>query len=276
MAQQTEKDIFKKGSKTYYNSSFFFPKKIRDDVYKLYSFVRVVDDFVDEQPAQPQKLSAITKAYFSGNISKLDDNSARVLKNILTLEKKYNFDADYVPAFLNSMQMDADGYSYKTMEDTLKYIYGSAEVIGLMMSKIIGITDKSALEAARLQGRAMQYINFIRDIKEDIGLGRCYFPLNERKKYGLGKWNIDIVNNSKFSQFTKKQIELFYEWQKLAELGWPKIPYRSRVAIVTAANMYLWTANKIYDNPKLVFETKVKPTKKMILAQGFKEALSRH
>lgn len=274
MAVSTEQQIFKKGSKTYYNSSFFFPKNIREDIYRLYSFVRVVDNFVDEEPYRPDLLKDISLAYKNKEGSNLDKSNSKILENILYLEKKYKFDKKWIPAFLTSMEMDAQGYKYKTMKETLKYIYGSAEVIGLMMSTILGVKDKKGLEAAKLQGRAMQYINFIRDIDEDIKLGRCYFPSEERKKYNLTLWDKKIVKNKYFNQFVLDQLRLYGTWQKEAQNGWAKIPFRSRIAVITASNMYNWTASQIAKDPRIVFQKKVKPTKLRVLFEGIKVAIT--
>ena len=74
--------------------------------------------------------------------------------------------------------MDIKKKEYNSLEETLEYIYGSAEVIGFFMAKIIGLSDESLYYAGRL-GRSMQYINFIRDIEEDNNLGRRYLVIIE-------------------------------------------------------------------------------------------------
>jgi phytoene synthase len=263
-----EDSIFKNGSKTYYNSSLFFPKQQRNDITKLYSFVRVVDNLVDNTPQQLDRFRQICKAYrLHKTFPSLNDEDIRVLNNIWSLETKYNFDKQWVESFLQSMEMDAEYYSYITLDDTLKYIHGSAEVIGLMMSAILGL-NKASFPYASLQGRSMQYINLIRDVNEDIGLGRCYFPLDIRKQYGLETWDDSIKNNPEFNNFVKDEIIRYQKWQDESSLGWKYIPFKSRVAIKTAARMYNWTAARILDDPSIVFTKKVKPTKVRILLTG--------
>jgi phytoene synthase len=119
----------------------------------------------------------------------------------------------------------------------------------------------------------MQYINFIRDIKEDIKLGRCYFPEIIRKKFEINSWNDDIKNNKQFDQFVQAQIEQYLEWQSEAQKGWKYIPYRSRIAVMTASDGYLWTARQIRKNPKIVFDHKVKPSKSQIILFGLKNSI---
>lgn len=263
-----EDSIFKNGSKTYYNSSLFFPKEQRNDITKLYSFVRVVDDLVDNAPQQLDRFNIICNTYRSGKISPtLKNEDIRVLNNIWFLEKKYSFNKQWVESFLYSMEMDATDYNYLTLEDTLQYIHGSAEVIGLMMSAILGLR-KASYQYAILQGRSMQYINFIRDVNEDIGLGRCYFPLEIRKQYGLEIWNKAIKKNPKFKAFIKDEIVRYQNWQNDSRLGWKYIPFKSRIAVKTASRMYSWTARQIFNNPELIFEKKVKPSKIRIMLTG--------
>ncbi len=259
-----EKNIFKNGSKTYFTSSLFFPKDKRLAVYKLYSFVRLADDFVDEIPQNKTAFLLLKNSYQKKASNVPIVSIKKVLQNIYDLQKEYKISNVEIKAFLCSMEMDLKKQKYITMEDTLRYIYGSAEVIGLMMSKIIGLNIES-YKYAKYQGRAMQYINFIRDIDEDIKLGRCYFPYNIRLKYGLKSWNENIVTNNGFELFIKEQIEQYYTWQQKAEKGWKYIPYRSRVAVITASDGYNWTAKKIYNKPAIVFNKKVKPSKAILL-----------
>lgn len=274
-----EEDIFKKGSATYYFSSKFFPKLVREDVFKLYSFVRVADDYVDSIPQQASSfkklramwLAAECNETFNTKPESTDYVDERVVKNIIYVQRKYAFEHDWIEAFLDSMQADLDQKPYKTLADSLWYVYGSAEVIGLMMAKILGLPEES-YKAAKLQGRAMQWINFIRDIDEDIELGRCYFPEAERKKYAINKISKESAkqNETVFNEFVRAEIERYKAWQSEADQGYKYIPKRLRIPLQTARDMYNWTAEEIYKNPMIVFEKKVKPQKARIIRTGLK------
>ncbi len=271
---KTEKNIFRKGSTTYYFSSIFFPKKIKDDVFKLYSFVRVADDYVDVVPANKKAFHGLrtrwnvahTDPDFSTIITEEDSIDERVIKNIVFVVRKYNFDTAWVESFLDAMQADLEKRTYKTMKDTIWYMYGSAEVIGLMMAKIMGLPD-AALKYAKMQGRAMQYINFIRDIEEDNGLGRCYFPINELKKYGLKNVSkkTSKLQPNEFSKFIQAQLQYYDSWQQEADKGMKYIPKRLRVPLQTAVSMYNWTGEIIRNNPDIIFSQKVKPKKRRVI-----------
>jgi phytoene synthase len=146
------------------------------------------------------------------------------------------------------------------MKETLEYIYGSAEVIGLMMGKIMNLSEES-FRCAKYLGRAMQYINFIRDIAEDVKLNRVYFPQTDLKKFGIEKLDHDYILNNpeKYNEFIKKQLLYYCNWQSIAEEGYKYIPKRYLIPVKTASEMYNWTAEQIFIDPMIVYVKKVKP-----------------
>jgi phytoene synthase len=200
----------------------------------------------------------------------VDDSIAeRVLQNIVYVVHRFDCDPAWVDAFLASIQMDVDKRHYKTLNDTLEYIYGSAEVIGLFMAKILNLPEES-YEFAKMQGRAMQFINFIRDIDEDIDLGRRYFPDDDLKMFGLKSLNKDEVEKKakSFKDFINLQLSRYEQWQNEADKGLSYIPKRLRVAVKTAVDGYNWTADEIRKNPKIIYEKKVKPRKRQLVLRG--------
>ncbi len=157
--------------------------------------------------------------------------------------------------------------SYETIEETIDYIYGSAEVIGLYMAKIMDLPDE-ALYYAKYLGRSMQYINFIRDIAEDLKLGLIYMPSKEMEKIGIIRLDYDYIKKipEKFTEFIHKQLEYYCKWQHIAEKGFRYIPKRYLKPVKTASEMYNWTAEQIYNNPFIVYQTKVKPQISQIIS----------
>lgn len=250
---------------------------MREDVFKLYSFVRMADDFVDQTPQDKAGFLGFKKLWNDALQQKdpvfepSDEPRENAVKNMVYLVKKYNFHEDWVDSFLSAMESDLKISKYKTLDDSLNYVYGSAEVIGLMMAKTLRLPDK-AHEAARLQGRAMQWINFVRDINEDISLNRQYFPVEDLKKFGLCNLSQKTAeaHPDKFDSFIRLQLDRYKKWQTKAETGYKYIPKRSLVPIKTASDMYNWTAEQIEKNPMIIYDKKVKPTKSKVLSQVFK------
>ena len=250
--------IFKQGSRTYFYSSLFFPTKIRRKVFILYAFVRQADDYVDQVPQDKDGfydfIDLFEKAWCgeeTGNI---------VIDSFVFLAKKHQFQKSWIDAFLKSMEMDLTHKIYYTFDDTLEYIHGSAEVVGLFMAKILGLSEKT-YEHAKFLGRGMQYINFIRDIHEDNKLNRLYFPKDELQLFDLDNLTYEYVSKHQksFRLFINRQLERYSGWQEWAELGYHYIPKRYLIPIKTASEMYKWTGRKIHEDPFIIYKLKVKP-----------------
>lgn len=266
MDNLTHEEIFRKGSKTYYFSSRFFPKKVREDVYILYGFVRVADNYVDSIPQNAKAFYDFRKTYEQA-LSTGELSGNYIIDSFIDLQKRKRFDVKWTEAFLNSMQHDLVKSTCDTIEETLTYIYGSAEVIGLYMSRIMDL-EEEALPYARMLGRAMQYINFIRDIQEDTTLKRRYLPLTNTSLTDLTEETV-LKNKDEFIFFMRKEINRYMLWQKEASKGYKYIPRKYRISIMAAADMYCWTAKTIARDPLIVFEKRVKPSKTRIIRRGF-------
>ena len=248
-----QKSIFKNGSITYYYSSIFFPKKIRIAVATLYAFVRTADNYVDAIPQQVIQF----KQFQTESIAALQGVKSQnpVIAPFIDLVAEYELNKEWIIAFLKAMSADLNKNIYMSFQELEEYMYGSAEVIGLMMARLMELPEK-AYESARIQGKAMQLLNFIRDIKEDLELGRQYIPDSDLKKTGVltlspTDHNIGIL--------ITEEINRFFALQQKAEKGYKYIPKKYLVSIKTAADIYIWTAKKILKDPLVVFRKKIKP-----------------
>jgi phytoene synthase len=279
------RSLFKKSSTTFYTSSLFFPGAVRADVFDLYVFVRLADNYVDQKPADREgfykfrktwdlmvkELAAINSADQHELKIRTNSNDEQACADMLRVSLKYDFDFKWVEKFLDAMESDLNHRPCQTVEDTIRYTYGSAEVIGLMMAKIMGL-PKEATEAARLQGRAMQLINFIRDIDEDNRLGRQYLPGDELKLFNLPDLSYQTAHNQtrEFTEFIHFQLQRYDGWQLEAAEGYSYIPRRLQIPIKTASDMYNWTGRQIYKNPLVIYHKKVKPSRQMVIKQYLK------
>lgn len=265
--------IFRKGSRTYFYSSIFFPLHIRKEVFILYGFVRKTDNFVDIIPQDGSGFYDFRKKYYQAKQGKPTGDI--VIDSFVRLAKRKGFKDEWVDAFLHSMELDLNKSSYETIEEVLEYIYGSAEVIGLMMAKIIGLPEES-FEHAKYLGRAMQYINFIRDIAEDLELGRTYFPQTDLRRHGLVNLTFEYVKDhpDDFTRFIQTQLDRYCHWQEQAEEGYYFIPKRYLISIKTASEMYHWTAEQIEKHPFIVYDMKVKPMISKIILTVFSNLIN--
>lgn len=264
--------IFKKGSKTYYYSTIFFPRKVKRDVFILYSFLRKADDYVDQIPQDSEGFYQFRERYHQAKEGVKTGDI--VADSFVDLAQRKNFDDEWVDAFLESMAMDITKSTYQDMDKLLTYLYGSSEVVGLFMARIMDLPEES-FTAARHLGRAMQYINFIRDIAEDLELGRTYFPQKDLEEFNLTSLEGEdaAVNPEGFQEFIQKQLETYKIWQETAEKGFKYIPYRYLIPIKTASDMYNWTARQIEKDPFVVYQRKVKPSAPLIITNIFSNSL---
>jgi phytoene synthase len=263
-------ETFRQGSKTYFNSSLFFPSRVRERVFTLYAFVRIADNYVDAVPQQGEEFRRFRLAYEAARRGSPAGDD--IIDPYIALAAECGFDPAWTAAFLDSMEADLTKSRYDTLEETLAYIYGSAEVIGLFMARIMDLPEE-AQPAARMLGRAMQYINFIRDIAEDFGLGRRYLPLNGADPR-ITEENYARSHPEEFAAFIGGHLAAYRAWQKEGVSGYGYIPFRYRIPIAAAGDMYWWTANRIAERPLTVFERKVKPGRLRILLSIAGNAIS--
>jgi phytoene synthase len=189
------RDLIKRGAQQiikqfgtgYYRATFLFPKKIREDTWTLYKFVRIPDEIVDNGGSDASKKEALSEWIVNWNALYNGDATSEngILFEMKDLMLRYNIDKIYVDEFLAVMMQDITVDRYETYEELKKYMYGSASVIGIMMSHLVGY-EEEALPHAKALGEAMQLTNFLRDIREDYeGRGRIYLPLEDLKTFGV-------------------------------------------------------------------------------------------
>ena len=169
-----------------YSTSFSMATKmlapvIRQDIYNVYGFVRLADEIVDsfhdyDKEGLFQKLETELEIALADKIS-----LNPILNAFQYTVHKYDIERTYINSFMDSMRMDLTKSDYKTEEEYDQYIYGSADVVGLMCLQVFVQGDKAKFEAlkdaAMSLGTAFQKVNFLRDLKEDFeGLSRTYFP----------------------------------------------------------------------------------------------------
>jgi phytoene/squalene synthetase len=168
-----------------YSTSFTLGIKTLDKslhlpIYAIYGFVRYADEIVDTFHNQDKQalLARFKKDTYEAIETRISLNP--VLHAFQLMVNKYNIDQDLIEAFLHSMEMDLDFKSYDDSKYN-EYIYGSAEVVGLMCLKVFCDGNDEMYQRLREPacklGAAFQKVNFLRDIKSDYEeRGRVYFP----------------------------------------------------------------------------------------------------
>jgi 15-cis-phytoene synthase len=243
------RDLIKRGAQQimkqfgtgYYRATFLFPKKIREDTWTLYKFVRIPDEIVDDRGSDASKKEALSEwienwnALYTGQAT-LGDGILFEMKELMI---RYDIDKTYVDEFLAVMMQDITVDRYETYEELKKYMYGSACVIGIMMSHVIGY-EEEALPYAEALGEAMQLTNFLRDIREDYeGRGRIYVPLEDLKRFGVIEEHIkDHVCDDNWRELMKFQVVRARALFSYANSGIKYLHPHGRAAIWAASYIY--------------------------------------
>jgi phytoene/squalene synthetase len=208
---------------------------LRQPIYNIYGFVRFADEIVDSfHDYKKEVLLAEFKAdTYAAIQNKISLNP--ILHSFQLTVNKYKIDLELVEAFFRSMEMDLDRTVYNK-QGYEEYIYGSAEVVGLMCLYVFLNGDKESYEAlkpyAQALGAAFQKVNFLRDVKADYTqLDRTYFP------------EIDF---NRFTDQQKREIEadIQKDFEK-AYLGIKMLPNKAKFGVYVAFKYYYSLFRKI-------------------------------
>src|SRR6478752_328474 len=222
---------------------------MRQPIYNIYGFVRFADEIVDtfHDHDKTLLLEEFKKETYAAIRRGISLNP--ILNSFQQTANEYNIDPDLIDAFFSSMEMDLSqrNYDIKKFND---YVYGSAEVVGLMCLYVFCEGKKELFEklkiSARSLGAAFQKVNFLRDIKADYNsLSRMYFP------------GCDFNN---FTENDKKKIEAdIHKDFNIAYNGILKLPLKSRFGVYVAYKYYLSLFKKIKSlEPARVLETRIR------------------
>ena len=235
-----------------YSTSFSLATKmlstsIRAHIYNIYGFVRFADEIVDTFHDYDKKtlFNNFEKAMEDAIEKRISLNP--ILNSFQHTYHKYDIPHHLVEAFMKSMRMDLTKKEYNTYEEYKEYIYGSADVVGLMCLCVFVDGDKDKYEAlkdsAMALGSAFQKVNFLRDLKSDYEqLNRTYFP------------NIDL---SCLDEASKKRIvdEIKADFE-VGYSGIVQLPDQAKFGVYTAYRYYKKLLQKLQSTPPLEIKNK--------------------
>jgi phytoene synthase len=181
VSHECSKTVTKSYSTSFSLATKMLSDSIRQDIYNIYGFVRFADEIVDTFHDYDKHL--LFKNFTNDLELALEQKISLnpILNSFQETYHKYNIDKKQVDAFMKSMRTDLHKNTYLTDEDYKQYIYGSADVVGLMCLKVFvkgdNETYESLKDSAMSLGSAFQKVNFLRDLKADFeDLSRTYFP----------------------------------------------------------------------------------------------------
>jgi phytoene synthase len=184
--------ICRRHARSFYFSSFFLPREKRDAAYAVYAFCRLLDDATDEATDGPaseatiERFRGILDDVYAGRVDESDDTeTGQALRAFAVTVNRYKIPRQYFEDVADGCRMDLTVTRYATWEELRVYCYRVAGVVGLIMCRVFGLTDKSAEAQAVLMGEAMQLTNILRDVGEDFARGRIYLPGEDLVRFGV-------------------------------------------------------------------------------------------
>jgi hypothetical protein len=249
VSQECSKITTKSYSTSFSSAINLLHEDLRASIYNIYGFVRFADEIVDtfHEFDKIALLAQFKKDCYDAIQNKISLNP--ILQSFQITVNEFNIDLALVEAFFRSMEYDLSKQSYD-QEAYNDYIYGSAEVVGLMCLYVFCEGNKSVYDvlvpSARSLGAAFQKVNFLRDVKDDFQqLNRMYFP------------GVDFSN---FTPRMKQEIEedIANDFRHAYE-GILKLPLKARFGVYVAYKYYLSLFKKIKQlKPQRILEERIR------------------
>ena len=240
-------DTIKVGSKSFAAAARLFDAPTRRSVLMLYAWCRHCDDVVDGPElgfnvaapshyphAEMARLVEQTRRAYAGET--MTDPAFAAFQEVAlrhAIAPRHAFD------HLAGFGMDVDAVQYETIEDTLRYCYHVAGVVGLMMAQIMGAQDPAVLDRACDLGLAFQLTNIARDIVDDARIGRCYLPAQWLREAGIPLEEIALPRHRvALAKLAARLVDHAEPYYAAALGGVAALPLRSAWAIATARRVY--------------------------------------
>ncbi|MGB7450211.1 MAG: phytoene/squalene synthase family protein [Ornithinimicrobium sp.] len=249
---------------TYYWGARILPPRQRYDVYAVYALCRSADDIVDAPgatSADPTTVAATEGALaaFAEDFRHAmagERSSHPVIRASAETARRRVIDAECFDRFFSAMAMDLNRDSYRTFDDLMGYMDGSAAVIGEMMLPVLRPTDQRARQPARDLGVAFQLTNFLRDFAEDRDLGRTYLPLEDLERFGVDRGTTQVT--APFRALMAFEIARTREFYRSAQEGLAYLPTTSARCVQTARGLYARILDLIEDADYDVFSHRLR------------------
>ena len=246
-----------KGSKSFRSASRLFDAEVREDAWLLYAWCRRCDDEIDgqdhgfghenlspeEQQRRLARLYDQTRRALAGEA--MDDQTFAAFQRVA---QRHRLPERWPLDLLDGFAMDVEHREYRTIDDVLTYCWHVAGVVGVMMARVMHVTDAAVLRRAQDLGLAFQLTNISRDVIEDAQDGRVYLPADWLVEAGLeptAQAVADPANRAAVHAVTQRLLAVAEPYYDSARDGLRGLPFRSSMAIAAARGVYREIGRKV-------------------------------
>lgn len=269
--------IIAKGSKSFRSASRLFDRQTRERAWLLYAWCRACDDLTDGQafghdmkaPLDPRaahrRILDLTERALAGEPTNVVPFDA-----LGVVARECRIPRGAVTDHLDGFALDAQGWTPQTQDDLLRYCFHVAGAVGVMMAHVMGVDpdDRDTLDRASDLGLAFQLANIARDISADAAEGRVYLPREWLDEAGLTIDDLaDPANGERIAPLAERLVRLSRRYRASARVGARRLPFRSRLAVLAASNVYgaigtkvvergarAWTSRTVVSDPEKLEE----------------------
>jgi phytoene synthase len=232
----------RRGSKSFYFASRFFPPDVAEAAYAVYWFCRTTDDLVDEADTTPDLdlwRRRLEKALRDG------ESGDAVLDGFAAAARRYGIPAQYAFELIDGVEMDLVKSEYADFGELKLYCYRVASTVGLMMMHVVGFTGAPHAQAADM-GVAMQLTNILRDTGEDLRRGRVYLPGDELEQFGVSRADLEAgLRTERWRRLMEFQIARARSYYEQGRAGLVWLHPRGRLAVDLASRLYAAILDRI-------------------------------
>lgn len=270
-------EIIARGSKSFRSASRLFDRQTRERAWLLYAWCRACDDLTDGQTlGHDMKAPTNPKASHRRIVTLTDKALAGEPTGVVPFDalgivaQECRIPRHAVTDHLDGFALDAQGWVPKTEHDLLRYCFHVAGAVGVMMALVMGVDpdDTDTLDRASDLGLAFQLANIARDISADAAEGRVYLPKDWLDAAGLDIAALaNPANGDRIAPLAERLVRLSRHYRASARVGARRLPFRSRLAVLAASNVYgaigtkvvergsdAWTSRTVVSDPEKLEE----------------------
>ena len=262
MAYDACRAITRREAKNFYYAFLTLPAAKRRAIYAAYAFCRYCDDSVDQETSAEAKMTALAELQANLEDTYSGSSSSPVFLALGDAAKRYDIPRDYFREIILGVESDLVKDRFQNFDELREYCYRVASVVGLICLQIFGYKNDDAKEYAVDLGLAMQLTNIIRDVREDLEMGRVYLPQDEMARFGYSEEDLrNGVRNQAFRDLMKFQSQRARDY---FDRGFKLLPYlsrRSRACPAVLGALYSKVLDRIEASDYDVLESRVSLSK---------------